>query len=175
MSRGRNSLTLLSRSSARSLGLVVGGVALGLAVALGASAWTGSGDEAPTTFGRAAGESGVLADPDAVAEVKGPRERADSPEAAVQRFLEAEQSGDFDTSFAYLADSVRVEYSTAQAWQADHPDALAPVTGFELDGEVTGGDGQAEVRTVTSYRSGLDPVVGLTPARARTTWLAVEE
>lgn len=165
----------LSGTSARSLALVVGGVAVGVAVAVGASALTGSGD-APTTFGRAeTGDSSSLLDPDRLAEVEGARERADSPQAAVEEFLSAEQSGDFARSFAYLADPVRVEYGTAQAWAADHPDALAPVTAFEFDGDVVGGGGRAEVPTLTSYRSSLDPVVGLVPARARTRWVAVQE
>jgi len=165
----------LSGSSLRSVGLVVGGVALGVAVAVGLGS-AGREDDAPTTFGRSADiDPSSLFDADRRAEVKGERLRADSPQAAVEAFLAAEEAGDFDTSFAYLADTGRVEYVTAQAWRADHPDALAPVTGFELDGEVTGGNGLAQVPTVTSYRSTLDPVVGLVPARARTNWVAVEE
>jgi hypothetical protein len=165
-----------SGSSLRSLALVVGGVAVGVAVAVGASSVTGGGDDERTTFGRAAtGDSSRLLDADRRAEVQGERLRADSPQAAVEAFLAAERSGDFDTSFAYLADTGRIEYGSASAWRADHPDALAPVTGFELDGEVTGGNGEARVPTVMSYRSSLDSVVGLVPARARTNWVAVEE
>lgn len=168
-------MSVLSGSSLRGVALLVGGVAVGVAVAVGLGSFTGSDDDADT-FGRpATGDSSTLADPDRVAEVEGPRERADSPQAAVEAFLAAEESGDFDTSFAYLADTVRVDYGTAQAWRADHPDALAPVTGYEFDGEVTGGGGTAQVPTVTSYRSSLDSVVGFVPARARTNWVAVQE
>lgn len=168
-------MTGAARSTGRSVALLVAGVALGVGVAVGASALAG-GDEPPTDLGRqATGDSSSLLDPDALAEVEGPRERADSPEAAVEAFLQAEQERDYQSSFAYLADAVRLEYGTAQAWAADHPDALPPVTGFELTGPVTGGDGRAEVPTTTSYRSTLDPVVGLVPARARTSWVAVEE
>lgn len=167
---------MVSRSSLRSLVLVVGGVGAGLAIALGVSTLTGGDDAVPTSFGReATGDSSSLLNADALAEVEGPRERADSPQEAVEQFLAAEQAGDFETSFAYLADAVRLEYGTAQAWAADHPDALPPVTDFAFDGEVTGGDGRAEVPTITSYRSTLDPVVGLVPARAQTRWAAVEE
>jgi hypothetical protein len=168
-------VSLLSRSTGRSLALLAGGVALGLGVAVGASALTGS-ENTPTTFGRSAtGDSASLLDADRVAEVQGPRTRADSPQAAVEQFLAAEAASDHDASFALLADDVRLEYGTAEAWAADHPDALPPVTGFALDGETTGGGGRAEVPTVTTYRSSLDPVVGLVPARARTRWVAVEE
>lgn len=167
-------MSLLSGSSMRGVALLVGGVAVGVAVAVGLGSFTG--DDDTETFGRSADvDSSTLYDADALAEVEGPRERADSPQAAVEAFLAAEESGDFDTSFAYLADSVRIEYGSASAWRADHPDALAPVTGYEFDGEVTGGGGTAQVPTVTSYRSSLDSVAGLVPARARTSWVAVEE
>lgn len=159
----------------RGVALLVGGVAVGVAVAVGLGSFTG-GEDGPDTFGRSAtGDSSTLADPDRRAEVEGERLRADSPQAAVEAFLAAEQSSDFDTSFAYLADTGRIEYGSASAWRADHPDALAPVTGYEFDGEVTGGGGTAQVPTVTSYRSSLDSVVGLVPARARTNWVAVQE
>lgn len=169
-------MSLLSRSNSRSLILVVGGVAVGVAVALGATSLTGSAADAPTTLGRpATGDSTTLLDPARVAEVVGPRERADSPQAAVEQFLAAEQAGDTDTSFAYLADPVRVEYGSAAAWTADHPDALPQVTGFEFDGEPSGGEGEVEVPTLTDYESSLDSVVGFVPAQARSNWLAVEE
>lgn len=167
---------MVSRSTLRSLVLVVGGVGAGLAIALGVSTLTGPDEATRTAFGREeTGDSSSLLDPARVAEVEGPRERADSPQAAVERFLEAEQAGDTEASFALLADAVRVEYGSAAAWAADHPDAIAPVTDFSLDGEPTGGNGRAEVPTLTSYRSTLDPVVGLVPARARTRWVAVQE
>ena len=168
-------MTLVSRSNGRTVALLVGGVAVGVAIAAGVSALTGA--EAPqTSFGRTAtGDSTTLLNADALAEVEGERRRADSPRKAVEQFLEAEQDTDYETSFAYLADAVRLEYGSPQAWLADHPDALAPVTGFSPDGEVVGGDGRAEVPTVTTYRSSLDPISGLVPARARTRWVAVQE
>lgn len=168
-------MPLLSGGSLRSLVLLVGGVGVGVAIAVGVGSLSGS-EEPQTTFGRAAtGDSSSLLDADALAEVEGERRRAASPQEAVERFLAAEQEADHETSFAYLADAVRLDYGSAAAWEADHPDALAPVTGFELDGPVTGGDGQAEVPTLTRYRSSLDPIGGLVPAQARTRWVAVEE
>lgn len=170
-------LSILTRSRGRSLALVVGGVAAGVAVALGASSLTGpSADEPAAALGRpASGDITNLADPDAREDVTDPRERADSPQAAVEAFLTAEQAGDTETSFAYLSDAVRVEYGSAAAWRADHPDALPPVTGFEFDGEPTGDGDQVEVPTTTSFESSLDTVVGLVPASALTSWLTVQE
>jgi len=168
-------MPLMSKATARSLVLVVGGVAAGLAIAVGASSLTGE-DGAQDTFGRAStGDSSTLLNADALAEVEGERRRAGSPQEAVEQFLAAEQDADHATSFAYLADSVRLDYGSPQAWRADHPDVLAPVTGFSPDGEVTGGGDRAEVPTAMSYRSSLDPVSGLVPARARARWVAVQE
>lgn len=165
---------LLSRTSSglRSVALLVGGVALGLGVALGANAL--GDDTGPASFGRPAQPEGSapLLDPARLAEVEGPRARADSPAAAVEAFLAAEQEADYETSFAYLADSVRVEYGSPAAWAADHPDALPPVTGFTIE---DGPTGTATVTTLTEYRSSLDSVTGLVPARARTSWVTVQE
>jgi hypothetical protein len=158
----------------RSAALLVGGIAVGLAVAVGAGQVFGGSSE-PTSFGRSASvDSTSLLDPDRVAEVEGPRTRADSPREAVEELLAAEQERDYEASFALLADTVRVDYGSAAAWAADHPDALPPVTGFEVLSE-QGGGGQATVVTLTRYRSSLDPVTGLVPGRAETSWTAVEE
>lgn len=169
-------MSILTRSSTRSLALVVGGVAVGVAVAFGAGSLTGSSADEPASFGRPeSGDITTLADPSRRDAVTGPRERADSPQAAVEAFLVAEQAGDTETSFAYLSDAVRVEYGSAASWKADHPDVLPPITGFEFDGEPTGDGDQVEVPTTTRYQSSLDSVVGLVPASALTSWLAVQE
>jgi hypothetical protein len=126
-------------------------------------------------LGRAnSGDLSTLADPSRVAEVEGPRKRTGSPREAVEQLLAAEQERDFETSFALLADTVRVDYGSSAAWASDHPDALPPVEGFEVLDE-SGADGQAVVTTLTRYRSSLDPVAGLVPARAQTSWATVEE
>lgn len=171
---------LLSRNSSglRTFALVLGGVALGLGVAVGASAVTGSDDPAaPTALGRPALPEGSqpLLDPARLAEVEGPRLRADSPADAVEAFLAAEQQGDHETSFGYLADAVRVEYGSPAGWAADHPDALPPVTGFEIEDAPTPASATAAVTTLTRYASSLDAVTGLVPARAQTTWATVRE
>lgn len=162
-------------STLRTAGLVLGGVALGVAVAMGASAFGGDdGPDAPAALGRAAAPEGAapLLDPARLAEVDGPRTRADSPAAAVEAFLAAEQDGDHETSFGYLADAVRVEYGSPAAWAADHPDALPPVTGFTVEEQAASG---STVTTLTEYRSSLDAVAGFVPARARTSWVTVQE
>ena len=163
-------------SRLRSAGLVAGGITLGIAVAVGAGSLTG-GDEAPTTFGRTAAAEGspALLDAGRLAEVDGPRTRAASPQAAVEAFLAAEQARDHDTSFGYLSDAMRLEYGSPAAWAADHPDALPPVTGFDVEAAGPDSGARAEVVTLTRYRSSLDPVAGLVPARARTAWVAVRE
>lgn len=160
----------------RSAGLVMGGIAVGVAVAVGASSLAAR-DTGPTSLGRSAPAEGdaPLFNRDAALQADGPRTRTETPQQAVEQFLAAEQERDHDVSFGYLADPVRVEYGSPAAWAADHPEALAPVLGFELDGEPTGGGGRAEVTTLTRYRSSLDAVAGLVPARARTSWVAVEE
>jgi hypothetical protein len=171
---------LLSRLPAglRNASLVVGGIALGLGVAVGASTLTGNDETAaPAAFGRQALPEGSepLLDPSRLAEVEGPRTRADSPRQAVEAFLSAEQSGDHKASFGYLADPVRLDYGSPASWAADHPDALPPVTGFDIEGATSGDAPTAAVSTLTRYRSSLDAVSGLVPARAATSWATVRE
>lgn len=164
-------------SGFRNVALVLGGVALGVGVAAGASALGGDDEpEAPAALGRAALPEGSqpLLDPARLAEVEGPRERADTPVEAVEAFLSAEQAGDYETSFGYLADAVRIDYGSPAAWAADHPDALPPVTGFAIEAADSGAS-TAAVTTLTRYRSSLDVVTGLVPARAQTTWATVRE
>lgn len=166
---------LLSRTSSRlrTAALVLGGVALGVGIAVGASTLT-QDEPAAQTFGRTAAPEGSapLLDPARLAEVEGERTRADSPAAAVEAFLAAEAAGDHEESFGYLADAVRVEYGSPEAWAADHPDALPPVTGFNVEAAA---EESSTVTTLTRYRSSLDAVTGLVPARARTSWATVEE
>jgi len=96
-------------------------------------------------------------------------EDATSPQAAVEGFLTAEALGDFEASYAFLSQTDRVAYATPALWVAAHRD-FPLVTGFEVEA-VT----DATVTTLTAYRSTLDPVLGLIPARARGTWATVEQ
>lgn len=167
-----------SRPVLRNVALVLGGVALGVGVAVGAGALTADNEQgAPAAFGRPALPEGSqpLLDPARLAEVEGPRERADTPAEAVTAFLSAEQAGDYEASFGYLADAVRIDYGSPAAWAADHPDALPPVTGFAIENAADSGASTAAVTTLTRYRSTLDAVTGLVPARAQTTWATVRE
>lgn len=95
---------------------------------------------------------------------------ATSPAEAVERFLSAEESGDFDTSFSLLSQSQRTQYGSAAAWTSTHADFL-PIIGHEILGASDGGRVVTDVR----YRSSLDEVVGLVPARAQVEWVVVEE
>lgn len=158
----------------RSTGLVVGGVALGVAVAVGLPKLTGD-DPDPLAASRSADvDPRTLLDPTRLENVDGGRTRADSPRAAVEAFLTAEQEGDDERSFALLADEVRLEYGSAAEWAAD-PDAVPPVTGFEVTQAPGDARDRAVVETTMRYRSSLNAVAGLVPARAQTSWAVVEE
>jgi hypothetical protein len=131
----------VASSALRSAALVLGGIAVGVGAVVGANALTG--DDGPTRLGRPALAEGAapLLDPERLAEVEGPRTRSGSAREAVEAFLAAERAGDHTTSFAHLADSVRVEYGSAQAWAADHPDVLPPVVDFTVEGADPGDGG----------------------------------
>jgi len=157
----------------RGVGLLVGGVALGVGIAVGLPALAG-GDDAPTSASAGEVDLDTLMDPERRAEVEGERTRADTARAAVEGFLEAEQRDDPEGSFALLADPVRAEYGSVAAWQAD-PDAVPDVLGFEVEEAPADAGGPRTVTTLTRYRSSLDSVAGLVPARARTSWAVVRD
>jgi hypothetical protein len=170
-------MALLSRPGLRNAVLLVAGIAVGVTAAVGVPALMAD-DETPAALGRSADvDPATLLDPSRLAEVEGPRLRADSPREAVVAFLSAEQDGDTETSFGYLSDALRVEYTTPAAWTADHPDVLPPVVDFSVEGDPAADQQSARVEVATSmrYRSTLDPIVGLVPARAQASWTAVRE
>lgn len=89
---------------------------------------------------------------------------APSLENGVQQFLEAEQRNDRLVSFALLAPSARTEYADAVSW-ADERQQTPAITTFRLE------DSDDERQSaIVEHRPGLDPFVGLTPARERLTW-----
>lgn len=98
-----------------------------------------------------------------------PAEAATTPETAVRGFLTAEALDEFAASYAFLSAGDRETYPTAAVWEAAHAD-FARVVGFEVE-QVR----PDEVVTRTALRSGLDPVLGLVPARATGEWKVVEE
>jgi hypothetical protein len=160
----------------RGAALVVGGVALGVGLAVGIPALSASdGGSGPTGLGRSASlDPDALLNAEREVDVAGERLRARTAREAVELFLTAEQQGDRAQSFALLSDPVRQDYGSAAAWQAD-PDAVPTVLGYEVEEEAPATGGAAVVVTVTRYRSSLDSVAGLVPARARTRWAAVQE
>jgi hypothetical protein len=155
----------------RGAALVVGGVALGVGVAVGVPAVT-SGDGRPRPA-PVASTSDELLDLARV-EVDGPRTRTETAREAVEEFLTAEQAGDAERSFGLLTDALRQEYGGVAEWQAD-ANAVPPVLGFEVEESPADEGGERVVRTTTRFQSSLDSVAGLVPARARTSWAVVQE
>jgi hypothetical protein len=158
--------------SLRGTGLLVGGVAVGVAIALGAGQLVGGADD-PAATSAAEVAPMTLSERD-LADIDGDRVRAGSGREAVEAFLDAERSGDTDRSFALLADPIRLDYGSAAAWAAD-PDAVPDVLGYEVESAPADEGGPSTVTTLTRYRSSLDSVAGLVPARARTDWAVVRE
>jgi len=156
----------------RNAALLVGGVALGVGIAVGVPALAG-GDE-PAAVSSEEVDLDTLMDPERRAEVDAVRQRAETGRAAVEQFLEAEQADDAEVSFALLADPVRADYGSLAAWEAD-PDAVPQVVGFEVEEAPADAGGPRTVTTLTRYRSSLDSVAGLVPARARTSWAVVRD
>lgn len=157
----------------RSALLLVAGVAVGIGVAL---AVAGRGDAPPTEVGvpdvpQASSDVAAIAVADGdgadapVVDVSD----ATTPTDAVRSFLAAEVELDFPTSHAYLAEADLERYPSPERWRAAHSQLL-PLTGFVVVDEVTDIDGRTAVRTALALDSGLDPVVGLVPARAEGTW-----
>jgi hypothetical protein len=88
-----------------------------------------------------------------------------SPRAALQAFLEAEQRGDHGASLALVSSKSRAEYPTPADW-ARRRRELPAITGFHLE---------ADNVAVVEHEPGLDPFVGLSPARERQTWMTEKE
>ena len=105
----------------------------------------------------------------------GPVVSAAAPVTAVEQFLSAEIAGDIERSFALLSASSRETFGpTVERWAATRPDALPPITDYEVL-QSTAGRHPAHITTVVNFEASLDEVRGLVPGRARVTWTAVEE
>ena len=98
---------------------------------------------------------------------------AASARAAIEGFLTAEIGGRFDTSYGFLSASDRLRAGGRTPWVAGHAD-LPQITGFTADSVVASGE-EASVGTSLDLRSSLDRVIGLVPAHALATWIAVRE
>lgn len=169
------------RSWLRDVALVLASVAIGL----GAAWLLFGGDDAPEVAPPAADGADPTVDLDAPpATTTAPVEPGDgsgtatgaaSPRAAATSFLAAEVDGDRAASHALLAPGDRERFDSVARWTAAHARFL-PVTGFRLaegDEDVTGDT--ATVRAEVRLASGLDPILGLVPARAELALVTVEQ
>lgn len=119
-----------------------------------------------------------LNEPRELPEVDGtaaPGRPADTPEAAVAAFLDAEAAGEYAKSYALLSATDRVQYRTPAGWVATHADVMPPVTGYDIEAAPTGDDARSTVVAVVGFEATLDQVVGLVPQRARATWVVDAE
>ncbi len=91
-----------------------------------------------------------------------------SPREAAEALLTAEKSGDHAASYRLLTAGARKELSPG-AWARRRSEVPA-VTGFSV--EKAEGD---TVVTVVDHEPGLDPFIGLSPAKERQTWRARKE
>lgn len=155
-------------SRRRDVLIVVIAVLAGMGLVAGFGALTGSDDDAPSASIDADTDfaSTPLSKRDGTVSAGTP---AATPADAVEQFLTAEAAGDFERSYSMLSEAQRIDYGSPAAWTNAHADFF-PVTDFQVV-ETTGDRTATEVR----YRSSLDEVIGLVPARARVDWVAVEE
>ncbi|MGI8686536.1 MAG: hypothetical protein ACR2MO_15845 [Acidimicrobiales bacterium] len=133
-------------------------VALVLVVVTGACADDGRPTAASTTTSAAPAPAGeeAAADPQP------------SPRQATEALLSAEKSGDHAASYRLLTGGAREALSSG-AW-ARRRNEVPAVTGFSV--ESAEGD---TVVAVVEHEPGLDPFIGLSPARERQTWRARKE
>ena len=100
---------------------------------------------------------------------------APSATAAVDEFLNAEAAGRYEESFLLLSTADRTGYRSAARWTQAHS-TLPPITGHDrTSDEVVVSADRVELTTALSLEPALDEVVGLVPARADATWVAVRE
>lgn len=157
------------------LAALLGGLAVGvLAAVVGARLFDGDEDGAPVANRTVAGEidspEDLLADDLPVP----PGAGAESAEAAVVGFLEAEEAGDFEKSFGYLDDAGRTTYASPAGWVSDHANVLPTILDHELGESVPVAEGRETVTATLRLEPGLDQVVGLTPGEAVVRWDVVE-
>lgn len=138
-------------------------VLLGLAVIAGCSGSDGDagGARKSTTTATTA--------PTTTAPGTAPTPRATLREA-VEALLSAERAGDDGKSFRLLGPPARKIYRDVADW-ATRRSQLPAVTGFEIQP----GDDPDTVVAVVTHPPGLDPFIGLSPARERQTFTGVEQ
>ncbi|MGQ0803798.1 MAG: hypothetical protein ACT4PI_08045 [Actinomycetota bacterium] len=119
---------------------------------------------------RSVAAGNVLAD---TGEPEPPTAAAPTPQAAVEQFLAAEAGGDFATSYGLLSAADRGQVGSRSEWTTAHGH-LPTITNFEI-GALDAGAARAEVATSLTLVPELDEIVGLVPARADATWVALAE
>lgn len=157
------------------LAALAGGLAVGVSAAVvGARLFDADDAATPAANRTIAGEvdspDDLLADDLPVP----PGAGATSAEAAVAGFLEAEEAGDFETSFGFLDDAGRATYASPAGWVSDHANVLPTILDHELGERVVVADGRETVTATLRFEPGLDQVVGLTPGEAVVRWDVVE-
>ena len=169
----------------RDVGLLMLAAAIGVALAFVPRLLDNSGgeDTASPTKANPRVQLSTLADarvakplPEATtdpASVEPPAAPADTPVAAVTGFLDAEVAGDFAASYGRLSAPDRLRTGSRGEWTTLHAQ-LPSIQRFTL-GETPSAPGRAEINAELELRPGLDSIVGLVPARAHATWVAVAE
>lgn len=156
---------------------VVGGLAIGLLAAVVGAQVFGGDDAEPAAVDDERFATGEINSPDDLLPddvVVPPGAGAESAEAAVTGFLDAEVEGDFETSFGFLSPADRAEHGSPEGWLASHADVVPQILGYELDGTTDEADGRATVTALLTLEPGLDQVTGLTPAEAVVRWDVIE-
>lgn len=97
-----------------------------------------------------------------------------TPQAAVEDFLGAEQSGDLASSYTYLSEADRASLTTLADWEEVHADLLPPVLSYSVIG-VESQTSPATITTTVHLQPNLDAVLGLTPGVAEIDWKVVNE
>lgn len=170
-SGGRDDAVAPRTSRRRDVVIVVVALLAGMGAVAGYGALTGDDDPGTSTATTPTGELEPVAPApqrasgaDVTAGAPAP-----SPVVAVESFLAAEADGAFAASYALLTEAQRRTYGSPAAWTNAHADFL-PVTDHEVVAE-----GADRVTTEVEYRSSIDEVVGLVPARGRVEWVVVQE
>jgi hypothetical protein len=169
-------------STARGALRDAGITALGLAVGLGAFALLqdrGNDAPRPRTNDRASVSELALGDsaerePSRSSVARRPaRTRAGSAARAIQSFLDAERRGDLGSSFAILSDEDLEAYPSLSRWEEAHG-AIPDIVGFGVE-QVAENGGRGRGTVQLSLRPELDESVGVVPARATASMVAVRE
>lgn len=159
--------------------MLVAVLVIGLAAGVGLALLLAGGDDpAPEPVAAAPetrdGDAEALAELPPVDEEVVAADEATDPEQALRAFLAAEATGDWATSWTFLSESALVAYPSEALWINAHAD-FPTIVGYRIDEVAAPADGRASVETLTGFEAIVDPVLGLVPARGRSTWNLVEE